>query len=250
MIALHQGLAATTEAFDAGELVELFILDASMIGGGLERFAPAPVDGGNPIFAGATYQVVPFESDGWLWSSDGPLPTPTLTFKIAREDDDTLSIASYLLSLVNGLDDLIGCRVTRLVTLRKYLDDGAEPDPNGHFPLEVYEVEQKSEQTGSSITFQLSAGLDQEDVELPRKKAVNICGHDYRVPDGQGGFDYSRATCPYNGAAMFDAQNQSVNDPAEDRCAHILSACRLRFGQKAELPYDGYPGVGRIRAQA
>ena len=249
MIALHPGLSDATEASDVGEVVELFVLDASVIGGGVERFAPAPVDGANPIFAGNTYQVIPFESDGWVWSSDGPLPTPKLTFNLAREDGDTLSVASYLLSLVNGYDDLIGCRVTRLVTLRKYLDDGEEPDPNGHFPLEVYEVDQKVEQTGTSITFQLSAGLDQEDVMLPRKKAVNFCGHVYRVPDGVGGFDYTPATCPYVGAAMFDAQNQPVGDAADDRCAHILSACRLRFGQKAELPFDGFPGVGRIRAQ-
>lgn len=246
METLQSNIAADLEQFDVDEVVELFTLDATAIGGEVYRFTSKPVEGSNPVFDGQTYVALPFESSGWEWSGDGPLPEPTLRFALALEEDDLATLSAVLLSIVYATDDLLGAKVTRVLTLRKYLDDGADPDPQANLGAEVFYVEQKSEQTRDGITFKLRASLDVEGVVLPRRQCLNRCAHIYRIADGQGGFDYTLATCPYVGAAMFDLEGAAVTDPAEDRCGKLLKHCKARFGASATLPFQGFPGVGRI----
>jgi len=240
------------EGFEVGEVVELFTVDATGIGGGVYRFSPTPVQsyGGAqvaPQFGGGTYAVVPFESEGWEWSAGGSLPQPTVRFLIAREDGDQLSVATYLLAMVASLDDLLGAKVLRVKTLRKYLDDGAQPDPQAHLGVEVYTVARKVNQTPDMIEFLLQSALDLEDVMLPRRQVVNTCQWSYRRALPDGSFDYTGVTCPYVGNVYFDASGERVSVPALDKCGRQLSDCKARFGRTAELPYGGFPGAGKIQ---
>jgi lambda family phage minor tail protein L len=250
---LDADLAEALEGFDVGEVVELFQLDATDIGGEVYSFAPSPVidadgDQAFPSFGGVVYSVLPFTREGFAWSGSGPLPTPRLTFSLAREDGDQASAATALLALLGPLDDLLGARVIRLRTLRQHLDDGDDPDADAHLGAEVYAVERKAAQTGDSVTFELRSALDHEGVTLPRRQALDRCQWRYRVANEAGdGFDYSRATCPYTGAGMFGLDGGAVAAPALDRCAKNLADCKLRFGAAAELPFGGFPGVGRIK---
>ncbi|MFN3261632.1 MAG: phage minor tail protein L [Pikeienuella sp.] len=249
--AINSDARRAAEGFDLGAVVELFTLDASPVGGGVHRFAPAPVDGPSgpaaPVFDGLAYTPIPFDSTGWEWSADGPLPAPELTFRMAREDGAVSGAATTLLSLVALYDDLVGCPVTRTLTLRRFLDDGEEANGAAHFGVERYVIDQKTGQGADFISFRLATGIDHAGLQLPRRQAINRCQHRYRVPDGLGGFDYAKATCPYVGAALFDALGASTADPAEDRCGLILAHCKLRFGANAVLPFNGFPGVGRLR---
>lgn len=247
-------LAEALEGFEVGEIVELFQLDATEIGGEVYAFAPAPVIDSEgrqvaPSFGGVLHAVLPFEREGFAWSGSGPLPTPRLTFRLAREDGDQATAATALLALLDPLDDLLGARVTRLRTLRQYLDDGDDPDGDAHLGAEIYAVERKSAQGPDLITFELRSALDQEGVTLPRRQAIDRCAWRYRVANAAGdGFDYARATCPYTGEAMFGLDGATVDAPALDRCAKNLADCKLRFGASAVLPFGGFPGVGRIKA--
>lgn len=95
------------ESFEVGEEVQLFTLDATPFGGGVYAFSPAPVsaaDGSQvqPTFGGQSYTVLPFESEGWEYSAGGPLPRPTVRFKIAREDGDNLLKRLIFPSRVDG----------------------------------------------------------------------------------------------------------------------------------------------------
>lgn len=250
-VELEQDARRAAEGFDLGGVVELFTLDASVVGGGVHHFAPAPVDGAEgpeaPVFGGQEYTPIPFESDGWQWSAEGPLPAPELTFRMAREDGAVTGAATTLLFLVALYDDLVGCGVTRIMTLRRFLDDGEEPNALAHFGVERYVIDQKTAQGADFITFRLATGIDHAGLQLPRRQAINRCQHRYRVWDGVSAFDYSRATCPYAGAAMFDATGAPTANGAEDRCGLILAQCRLRFGANGLLPFNGFPGVGRLR---
>ena len=137
------------EGFAVDDVVELFTVDGSLIGGDVYRFASTPVqDAGGvqiqPSFGGHEYMVIPFESEGWEWAAGGTLPQPTVRFLMAREDGDQVSVASYLLSMVEAHDDLLGAKVFRLKTLRKFLDDGSEPNAQAHMGIEVYTVSRLS----------------------------------------------------------------------------------------------------------
>lgn len=241
-------VAQALESPEPGELIELFEVDATGVGGDVYRFAPAPVDGAAPMFDGVAFAVVPFSSEGWEYTGAGPAPTPTLSFRIAREDGDLTGASIALLALLDTLDDLIRARVTRIRTFTRHLDGGADPDPNATFGAEVYEIERIASRTHEQVTVQLRSALDHEGVRLPRRTALGRCGWAYRRHDGAGGFVYDdQVTCPYVGAAMFDLSDQPVAVAALDRCAKRLNSCKLRFGATAELPYGGFPGVGRLR---
>ncbi|MEL6959706.1 MAG: hypothetical protein AAGL89_12225 [Pseudomonadota bacterium] len=41
---------------------------------------------------------------------------------------------------------------------------------------------------------------------------------------------------------------QPVTNPRDDRCGHLLAQCKLRFGENETLPFEGFPGVGKFRA--
>ena len=42
----------------------------------------------------------------------------------------------------------------------------------------------------------------------------------------------------------YDENDQPIYVLANDVCGKRLSSCKARFGQNAELPYGGYPGIG------
>ena len=74
------GLAEDLRGFDVREVVQLFTIDATVLGGDLMRFSPAPVETSGVhapvLFDGDLYAVIPMESDGWEWTSQGAPPTP------------------------------------------------------------------------------------------------------------------------------------------------------------------------------
>ncbi|MCZ4269023.1 phage minor tail protein L [Rhodobacteraceae bacterium G21628-S1] len=241
------------ESFAVGDIVELFTVDATRIGGAQYLFAPTSVQAPDgsfvaPTFGGNTYMVIPFESQGWDFAAGGTLPQPTIRFMMAREDGDGLTVASYLLSLLSSLDDMLGAKVLRVQTLRKFLDDGEEPNPQAHMGIEVYTIARKSNQTPDFVEFQLQSALDMEDVVLPRRQVLNYCQWAYRRALDNGSFDYADVTCPYVGGSYFNANGEAVADPKLDRCGRRLSDCKLRFGENAELPYGGFPGAGKLRS--
>lgn len=240
------------EGFNVGEVVQLFTVDARAIGGSLYRFSPSPVEAADgsqirPTFGGVEYAILPFASEGWDHTAAGQLPQPTVKFLIAREDGDQNSLASILLALVEQHNDFLGAKVVRIETLRKHLDDGADPNPHAHLGLDSYIINRKSNQTSSYIEFQLQAALDLEDVQLPKRQVLNHCQWSYRKPKAGGGFDYEHVTCPYVGSNFFDADGQAVTEPDRDRCGYQLRDCKLRFGANGKLPFGGFPGVGKFK---
>jgi lambda family phage minor tail protein L len=241
------------EGFSVDDEVQLYTIDASRIGGSVYHFAPTSVEASDstfvaPQFGGTSYAVLPFTSDGWDYTAGGSLPQPTVRFMIAREDNDVASMASQFLALLASLDDMLGARVLRIRTLRKFLDDGSEPNPQAHLGIDVFTVARKSNQTPDFVEFQLKSALDVEDVVLPRRQVLNFCQLTYRRAVADGTFDYTDATCPYVGTTYFDANGEPVGDPRQDRCGYRLVDCKLRFGQNAVLPFGGFPGAGKLRA--
>lgn len=247
---LNAAVASAIQGFDVGEIVELFVVDATASGSEIFAFTSGPVTtpAGEripPSFGGQLYSVFPVESEGWEWSGQGPIPTPTITVNFAREDADVGSGATLLLAALVAYDDFIGATVIRVRTLREHLDDGDDPNGDAYISREVYVVEQKTGESPTAVSFRLRAAIDQEAVQLPRRRAIDRCQLIYRIHDGAGGFSYAAATCPYVGAAMYDAQGAVVAAASLDVCAKNLADCKLRFGANAELPFGGFPAIGR-----
>jgi len=143
-------------------IIELFSMDLNPIGvAAVYRFTPYFADGGTVAFGGSTYTSLPITSEGWEVSANGTQPRPTLTLS---------NIIKTLENEVILYSDLVGAKVTRYRTLKKYLDGEAFADSNKFLAPDVFDIEQKIAHNKEVIQWQLSSVLDRFGTKLPRRQ--------------------------------------------------------------------------------
>lgn len=228
-------ITADIQGLEPGARVALYELDASMIAGGALLRFHGYQQAGTIWWQGVEYTPWPIQAEGFAKTSEGQQPTPKLS---VGNVDGSIS------ALCITLDDLVGAKLTRHVTLGQYLDaanfQGGNPtaDPAQEFPAEVWFVEQKTTETNEVVEFELKSALDFQELMLPRRQIIaNLCSWRYRG-----------AYCGYTGTAKFDANDQSVTDPALDVCSKRLSGCKARFGATAVLNFGGFPAAALIQS--
>lgn len=228
-------IESLVQSLSPGEMVHLYQLDATSLGGSIYNFTSGPTDTGLVTFGGVQYFPVDLEASGFDWNGKGALPQPKIKISNA---------AHFLAAATITLKDLVGANLTRIRTYRQFLDDGASPDPTAVHPIDVYRVNRKSDYNKVFIEWELASVLDQEGRMLPGRQIIkHNCTHIYRFWDGSD-FDYTKATCPYAGTANFDISDNAIVDPSADTCGKLLSSCRARFGLTVDLPFRGFPGSG------
>jgi lambda family phage minor tail protein L len=219
-------------------LVTLYQLDTTMLGGPVFYFTSAETFDRTVTWGGQDYAPLPMDASGFEINTTGQLPQPSVTFS------NIYGAGNLLLDSYKGL---VGADLTRIVTLERFLDDGASPDPAAYISREVFTVAQKASHNAVGISFKLAAKMDQQGTSLPRRKVLrDVCSRVYRFWDGDS-FDYSKADCPYTGDAMFDVHDVPTTISSNDVCSHLMSGCQARFGVGAPLPAYFFPGVGRVK---
>jgi len=145
---------------------------------------------GNVIWNGNAYTRLPIKADGFEFSSTGSLPRPTLT--IANLDGGITGVLLLVNATTPG-NDLIGAKLKRIRTLKKYLDGEPAADPHAKFPDEIWFVDRKSAENRDLVQFELASKLDMAGVMLPRRQIVsNICQWQYKSTE-----------CSYTPVATF-----------------------------------------------
>lgn len=234
---MTETLEMQVQRLEMDALVEMFQLDATGLGGDIYYFTASSNDYDVVVFDGIEYTPVEIEASGFEWSGKGAWPTPHI-----KINNNNL----VMTALVITYQDLLGAYLTRIRTFRQFLDDGDTPDPTQIFPLDIYRVERKVSQNKNFIEWELSAAVDQQGRMIPGRQVLrDACTHIYRSYVN-GAFDYTKASCPYTGTALFDVNDNSTLDPRKDICGKRLSSCKARFGQTATLPTRAFPGVRRI----
>ncbi len=223
-------ITADIQGLEPGARVELFELDATMIAGGsLLRF-----HGYEQVttiwWQGNEYTAWPIQASGFSKTSEGQQPIPKLS---VGNVDGSIS------SLCILMDDLVGAKMVRHITLGQYLDarnfasGNPTADPSQEFPIEVWFIEQKTAETNEVVEFELASALDLQGQMLPRRQIIaNMCSFTYKGP-----------YCNYTGSAKFDGNDNPVTDPALDTCSKRLSGCKLRFGATEVLNFGGFPAA-------
>lgn len=228
-------ISADIQKLEPGARVEMYELDATELGDTIYRFHAGVNELGNDIvWQGHTYLRFPILATGFEQTVQGSQPRPTI--KIAN-------VTGVMGALLNALDDLVGARLTRKVTMLQYLDavnfqGGINPlaDPTAQHPDEVWIVDRKSAENKLYVEWELASSLDLTGVQLPlRQIAQNSCAWQYR--DGN---------CPYSGGPVADVTDKVVYTMAEDNCSRTQTGCRLRFGTNGVLPFGGFPGSGLV----
>jgi lambda family phage minor tail protein L len=99
-------------------------------------------------------------------------------------------------------NDLGGAVVTRIRTLKKYLDGEAAADPNARFPAEIWYIDRKSAETRDVVQWELASKFDLAGTLMPKRQLIaNICQWEYRS-----------AECSYTGSNYFDINNNVVGN--------------------------------------
>ena len=129
------------------------------------------------------YNPMPMIIDGLELQADGASSRPAFTIA---------NIGSILQAELGDFknDDLIGQRLIRRQTLRKYLAGGAQDaSPPIEFPTQEYIIDRIGAENNISITFEVAAPFDLENIQIPRRIVVGkYCSWKYQGYDaGLGG---------------------------------------------------------------
>lgn len=201
-------------------IIELFDIDLSPITGSssdVYYFTNQTREDGSPIqWQGRTYSPLPIISAGYEKSTTGQIAQPSLT---------VANILGTFSELIKDYDDLVGAKVTRRRTLAKYLDDQASSDPLQEFPVDIYYIERKAQETALTITWDLASVLDLEGLKLPRRIITqNLCLWRYRSSE-----------CGYTGAPLFDSRDQVISPLGQSaEAAALISAYNVMEQKYAE----------------
>lgn len=142
-------------------IVELFELDCTALGGSIFRFSPHVSERYTSVtFNNKTWQAMPITCTGFSYSTSEAPAKPTIAVS---------NISKVLLASVIGLGDIVGAKLTRYRTFRRYLGDGAEPNGAAFLPVDIFYVERKVAHNKFSITWQLTSELDKINQKLPKR---------------------------------------------------------------------------------
>jgi len=138
-----------------------------------------------------TYVPMPMIMDGLDLQADGASTRPALTIA----NIGTL-LSSQLGTFKN--DDLIGQRLIRRQTLKKYLKgesaDTADTVASIEFRTQEYIIDRIASEDGISVTFEVALPFDLENIKLPRRVVVGkYCSWQYQGHKSQG-----RGGCTWN----------------------------------------------------
>jgi lambda family phage minor tail protein L len=217
-------------------IIEMFVLDATVLGGGITRFH-ASTNGLRQqlVWQGQAYQPFPIEAEGFARTSSGTMPRPRL--RVAN-------INGLIGLMVLELGGLKGATLIRKQALRKHLDavnfpGGVNPgaDPSAHYPDERWLIDRTAKRDRYMVEFELGSPFDVAGVKLPRRQVLaQVCT-----------FEYRGAECGYVGGPVAKADDSPTADGALDDCSHSLKGCKLRQWPGNELPFGGFPGAGVLR---
>jgi lambda family phage minor tail protein L len=174
-------------------------------------------DGTKVQWKGNVYEPLPILSAGYDRNTNGQIAQPTLT---------VANVLGTFSQVVRSFDDLVGGKVTRRRTLQKYLDGSPQADSLQEFPIDIFYIERKTQETALAITWQLSSILDLEGVKLPRRVITqNLCLWRYRSSE-----------CSYTGAPVFNSRDQVIsNEGQSTEAIAVLNAWRFKEQKKTEL---------------
>lgn len=229
-------IPADIQSLTPDAIIEMFEVDLTPFGDLIYRFHFGTNDVQQAVvWQGETFTPWAGQATGFDLSTSGSAPRPSFVLG---------NVFGTISALVLAYNDLVGAKVTRRRTLKKYMDAVNFPggvndtaDPDAALSNDVFYINRKVSETSSTVEFELVAAHDLVDLMLPKRQIVqNLCPWVYRG-----------AECGYAGTDYFNAQDQPVASAALDVCGKRVSSCKCRFGQNAELPFGGFPGAGLLQ---
>jgi lambda family phage minor tail protein L len=195
-------------------IVHLFELDLSALGVTVNpvlRFCNLTNGTSSVFWKGLEYPPFPIKAEGYEYNGKGSLPRPTVTVS---------NLLGVITNLVLDNDDLLGAKLTRKRTLARYLDGMPNANTTIEFPDDVYFIERKVNENALFVEFELASTLDLEGFMIPNRIMTT-------------------AFCAWRRSSECIYAEGKI-------CDHTLNGsngCKTKWGQYAELPFGGFPGL-------
>ena len=206
---------------DLVELIELEFSDSTTLyfhsGIGTDGVTELQFRDKTTPYTARTYTAIPIELKGVDKLSEGAASRPTLT--VANV------LATFRTAIGNVSNkDLIGKRVVRRQTLKKYLaDDGSgyagagDASPPIEFPTDKFIIDRIASENKISISFELASVMDLEGVVLPNRIVVGkYCNWQYQgagAPTWKGGCRWGKNSKVRIGTTLYKAYFNVDNEP-------------------------------------
>lgn len=213
------------QALEPGNLIRLYELDATRLGGSVWRFHGHAGDSlgmpdGTIVWQGQVYGRIQIQASGFDIRGDGRAASPTL--QLANELD---GVRGAISALCLQFKDLAGAKLRVIETFRHFLDaanfaDG-NPSASDQCRINTWYIEQKTEEDRAQVTFELSSPIDLGGQQLPAQQITKLCRWACR---GQ----YRGEACAYTGSTMFTKKDEPTDNPGLDRCRGSWGSCRKR----------------------
>jgi lambda family phage minor tail protein L len=234
-------LTERQQTVSPGTKVELYKLDLTVIGVNSVYYSSPFIGAGGALvsFGGQAYQHFAIGIKD-IERRAGENPEPRLTIGNTNK---------FVAGLVYSYGDLVGAEITRTVTLGAFLDGQPTADSTAILTTDIFVIEQKLNINHLFAQFALRVLADMGNRKVPRRTCMrDQCQWKYRTWDAATGtFKYPVVRpCPYNGSSYFDKNGVATTAP-NDACSRDLAGCKKRYGDTAELPFGGFPGMSKIR---
>jgi len=219
---LQSDIASDVQQSAVGDII--FLYELYVIGSNQVLYFTQAIneDFTKVTFNAVDYLPIQMEVSGFEVKGDGTMPRPTI-----RVSNATLTFAAHVFTF----DDLVGSKMIRRRTLKKYLDGESEANPAAEFPQEIFKINQKTAHTKDYMEFELASYMDLQGESIPKRQIVrDFCSHIYRIYNSETkDFDYSLTTCPYTDIYNFDRLTQNRSSKTQDFCGKKLKDCEARF---------------------
>lgn len=183
------------------------------------------------VFQGEVYGARPFGITGIGFTSNGKADKPQLTLS---------NLDSQVSAMIRSYNGMMQAKVTIWITSADFLQADGSVAPGAYRKL-VYYIERPSYCNKTIARFDLTSPYDMDGIMIPPRISQSVCYW------AQRGWYRSGKGCGYNGALMFDKDNNPVSDPAQDYCAGTATACKIRFGIDQELDFGGCAVASLLR---
>ena len=143
-----------------------------------------------------TYTALPMQATGFNIDPQGTSARPTIVFANAL---------NVFKNAVGDFDTLLGKRITRRTTLKKYLvGESGDSTPPVEFPKQVYLFDRIASQDKTAVTFECSTPFDLQGITLPKRQVIaNACPWVYQGADADLNEHQKVGACTWSRESKF-----------------------------------------------
>lgn len=150
-----------------------------------------------------TYTAIPLQAQGFKNDPSGTSARPTISFA---------NISNTFKNSITDYENLLGAKLTRRTTLKKYLDDGTgnSANPPVEFPRQVYIFDRIATHTKSVVSFECATPYDLQGITVPKRQVIaNGCPWIYQGADYTLNEYEKVGACTWNRESKYKAAYKS-----------------------------------------